>query len=102
MSCVKIETTGATPSPRGFHTATIVGHSLIVFGGTDTASVFGIDPLHPPFLPSLISPFFLPPPKPKGDTYILDLDTKIWSEAKSNFRRGGLNPMPRHCHAAVR
>eukprot|EP01087_Luapelamoeba_hula_P021869 TRINITY_DN7715_c0_g2_i1.p1 TRINITY_DN7715_c0_g2~~TRINITY_DN7715_c0_g2_i1.p1 ORF type:complete len:284 (-),score=26.84 TRINITY_DN7715_c0_g2_i1:50-901(-) len=76
MSCIQMSTKGAVPSPRGFHTATIVGKSLVIFGGTDSTSVF-------------------------GDTYVLDLDTQIWAASKCNARQG-LRPSPRHCHAAVR
>ena len=118
MDCSKIETLGLDdvqkPKPRGFHTATLVGHWLVVFGGTNGTEIF-------------------------GDTFMLDIETMIWTKlttpqyskdkrhsissttptltstststststittAKSNINTSGTykEPGARHCHAAVR
>ncbi|KAJ1918401.1 hypothetical protein H4219_002627 [Mycoemilia scoparia] len=49
-----VETKGTKPLPRGYHSSTLVGHQLIVFGGSDGQECF-------------------------GDISILDLETMVWS-----------------------
>ncbi|KAJ1672455.1 hypothetical protein EV182_007139, partial [Spiromyces aspiralis] len=50
----EVETKGTRPLPRGYHTSTLVGHQLIVFGGSDGQECF-------------------------GDISILDLELMAWS-----------------------
>ncbi|KAJ1894837.1 hypothetical protein LPJ66_004947 [Kickxella alabastrina] len=50
----EVETTGGRPFPRGYHTSTLVGHQVVVFGGSDGQECF-------------------------GDTSLLNLDTLEWS-----------------------
>ncbi|KAJ1855339.1 hypothetical protein GGH12_003682 [Coemansia sp. RSA 1822] len=49
----EVETTGGRPFPRGYHTSTLVGSQLVVFGGSDGQECF-------------------------GDTSLLNLDTMEW------------------------
>ncbi|KAI8323486.1 galactose oxidase [Martensiomyces pterosporus] len=49
-----VETKGGRPFPRGYHTSTLVGSQVVVFGGSDGQECF-------------------------GDTSLLDLDTMEWS-----------------------
>ncbi|KAJ2803424.1 hypothetical protein H4S07_004460 [Coemansia furcata] len=50
----EVETTGGRPFPRGYHTSTLVGNQVVVFGGSDGQECF-------------------------GDTSLLNLDTMEWS-----------------------
>ncbi|KAJ2712829.1 hypothetical protein H4R19_002557 [Coemansia spiralis] len=50
----EVDTTGGRPFPRGYHTSTLVGNQVVVFGGSDGAECF-------------------------GDTSLLNLDTLEWS-----------------------
>ncbi|KAJ1734052.1 hypothetical protein LPJ61_001272 [Coemansia biformis] len=50
----EVETAGGRPFPRGYHTSTLVGNQVVVFGGSDGAECF-------------------------GDTSLLNLDTLEWS-----------------------
>ena len=31
---------GAVPEPRGYHTASLIGEKILIFGGSDTQSCF--------------------------------------------------------------
>ncbi|KAJ2780096.1 hypothetical protein H4R18_003639 [Coemansia javaensis] len=50
----EVETSNARPFPRGYHTSTLVGNQVVVFGGSDGNECF-------------------------GDTSLLNLDTLEWS-----------------------
>ncbi|KAJ2391739.1 hypothetical protein H4S02_001171 [Coemansia sp. RSA 2611] len=50
----EVETTGGRPFPRGYHTSTLVGNQVVVFGGSDGQECF-------------------------GDTSLLNLDTLEWA-----------------------
>ncbi|KAJ2157530.1 hypothetical protein GGF46_004439 [Coemansia sp. RSA 552] len=50
----EVPTTGGRPFPRGYHTSTLVGNQVVVFGGSDGQECF-------------------------GDTSLLNLDTLEWS-----------------------
>ncbi|KAI9499993.1 hypothetical protein BX070DRAFT_196555 [Coemansia spiralis] len=50
----EVETTGGRPFPRGYHTSTLVGNQVVVFGGSDGQECF-------------------------GDTSLLNLDTMEWA-----------------------
>ncbi|KAJ1646140.1 hypothetical protein LPJ64_002332 [Coemansia asiatica] len=50
----EVETTGGRPFPRGYHTSTLVGNQVVVFGGSDGQECF-------------------------GDTSLLNLDTLEWT-----------------------
>ncbi|KAJ1801434.1 hypothetical protein LPJ59_000272 [Coemansia sp. RSA 2399] len=50
----EVDTRGGRPFPRGYHTSTLVGNQLVVFGGSDGQECF-------------------------GDTSLLSLDTMEWS-----------------------
>lgn len=36
-----VETTGAKPEPRGYHSGTLVGDKLVIYGGSDGQTCFG-------------------------------------------------------------
>ncbi|KAJ1805658.1 hypothetical protein LPJ56_006510 [Coemansia sp. RSA 2599] len=50
----EVETSGGRPFPRGYHTSTLVGNQVVVFGGSDGQECF-------------------------GDTSLLNLDTMEWT-----------------------
>ncbi|KAJ2453540.1 hypothetical protein EV183_002179 [Coemansia sp. RSA 2336] len=50
----EVETVGGRPFPRGYHTSTLVGNQVVVFGGSDGQECF-------------------------GDTSLLNLDTMEWT-----------------------
>lgn len=72
MNWSKLATTGEKPGPRDSHSAVLVGHKMIVFGGTN-----GL--------------------KKVNDTHILDLVTKEWICPKCE----GTPPSPRESHTAT-
>lgn len=65
-------TTGKQPGTRDSHSAVIVGHKMIVFGGTNGS-------------------------KKVSDLHILDLRTKEWTQPKCE----GTPPSPRESHTAT-
>lgn len=67
-----ILSTGQGPGPRDSHSAVVVGHRMIVFGGTNGS-------------------------KKVNDLHILDLGTKEWT--KPEFK--GTPPSPRESHTAT-
>jgi len=56
----KITTTGKAPSPRGYHTSTLVGNKVIVYGGSDGHECF-------------------------SDIFILDLEMNHWSRVNTDL-----------------
>lgn len=69
----KVDTTGPAPSPRAWHTANLIGNSLVVFGGTS-----GCDRFY-------------------NSVHVLNLDTLVWVE----HAIVGDTPAPRCSHSAV-
>lgn len=67
-----LTTTGPRPGNRDSHTATIVGHKMIVFGGTNGS-------------------------KKVNDLHVLDLQTKEWTKPNCT----GTPPCPRESHTAT-
>ncbi|ORX45374.1 hypothetical protein BCR36DRAFT_585681 [Piromyces finnis] len=55
----KITTTGKAPSPRGYHTSTLVGNKVIVYGGSDGHECF-------------------------SEIFILDLEMNHWSRVNTD------------------
>jgi len=55
----KLTTTGEAPSPRGYHTSTLIGNKVVVYGGSDGHKCF-------------------------SEVYILDLERNHWSRIVSN------------------
>jgi N-acetylneuraminic acid mutarotase len=72
MEWNKVTTTGEKPGPRDSHSAVLVGHKMIVFGGTNGF-------------------------KKVNETHILDLYTKEWIKPKCE----GTPPSPRESHTAT-
>lgn len=72
MEWSKVATTGEKPGPRDSHSAVLVGHKMIVFGGTNGF-------------------------KKVNDIHILDLFTKEWVSPKCE----GTPPSPRESHTAT-
>lgn len=67
-----LATTGQGPGPRDSHSAVLVGHRMIVFGGTNGS-------------------------RKVNDLHVLDLRSKEWTQL--NFR--GKPPCPRESHSAT-
>ncbi|VFQ84923.1 unnamed protein product [Cuscuta campestris] len=65
-------TTGQGPGPRDSHSAVVVGHKMIVFGGTNGS-------------------------KKVNDLHVLDLQTRIWARPECQ----GTPPSPRESHTAT-
>lgn len=72
MAWSKVATTGEKPGPRDSHSAVLVGHKMIVFGGTNGF-------------------------KKVNDTHILDLETKEWVRPICE----GTPPPPRESHTTT-
>lgn len=72
MAWTTLVTTGQSPGPRDSHSAVLVGHRMIVFGGTNGS-------------------------KKVNDLHILDLRTSEWTRPDCK----GVPPSPRESHTAT-
>ncbi|KAJ0972251.1 hypothetical protein J5N97_020210 [Dioscorea zingiberensis] len=72
MTWSSLHTTSQSPGPRDSHSAALVGHKMIIFGGTNGS-------------------------RKVNDLHILDLKTKEWT--KPNCK--GIPPSPRESHTAT-
>lgn len=73
MKVKYLNTSGRPPSPRWFHTATLIGTKMYVFGGSTSQQYL-------------------------NDLHTFDIETEQWEQVC--FGPGQVQPSPRHLHAA--